>query len=355
MLNVSIPEQEKTRSRKAIKCVVWDLDHTLWDGILLENEDVRLHENVAEIIKTLDSRGILQSIASKNDAQTALKKLEQLGLAEYFLYPQINWNAKSSSVKEIARSINIGIDTLAFIDDQQFELDEVAHEAPEVLCIEASKRDMLLSLPEMMPRFLTEDSRNRRSMYLSDMQRAEAEKNFVGPTEDFLKGLGMVFTIAPASLEDLQRTEELTVRTNQLNTTGYTYSYEELNAFRLSDRHKLFIAGLDDKYGSYGKIGVALVECMDDIWIIKLLLMSCRVMSRGVGTIMLHHLMRQAHQANVRLQAEFIPNGRNRMMHITYTFAGFKELEKREELVILEGDSSRWQPFPSYVKVICQE
>jgi len=98
MLNVSIPEQEKTRNRKTIKCVVWDLDHTLWDGILLENEDVRLHENVAEIIKTLDNRGILQSIASKNDAQTAMKKLEQLGLAEYFLYPQINWNAKSSSV-----------------------------------------------------------------------------------------------------------------------------------------------------------------------------------------------------------------------------------------------------------------
>ncbi len=355
MIHTHVSEQKQGNSTKSIKCVVWDLDHTLWDGILLENEDVELHENVAEIIKTLDSRGILQSIASKNDYQTALAKLKHFGLAEYFLYPQINWNAKSSSVREIARSINIGLDTLAFIDDQPFELDEVAHEVPEVLCIDASMRDTLLSLPEMMPRFLTEDSQSRRLMYLSDIERNEAEKSFTGPNEDFLKSLDMVFTIAPASQDDLQRTEELTARTHQLNTTGYTYSYEDLNKFRLSDRYKLFITGLDDKYGNYGKIGVALVECREDVWVVKLLLMSCRVMSRGVGTIMMNFLMRLAREAGVCLHAEFIPNEKNRMMLITYKFAGFKELEKRGNLVIFEGDLSRIQPFPTYVTVKCQE
>jgi FkbH-like protein len=355
MIDAQVSVQRKRNSKQTIKCVVWDLDNTLWDGVLLENPEVKLRENVVEIIKTLDSRGILQSIASKNDHQTAMAKLQEFGLAEYFLYPQINWNTKSSAMREIAKAINIGIDTLAFIDDQPFELDEVAHEVPEVLCIDAGQLETLLDMPEMMPRFITEDSRKRRLMYLSDIERNAAEKNFVGPNEDFLKTLEMVFTIAPATLDDLQRAEELTVRTHQLNTTGYTYSYEELNAFRVSERHKLFIAGLDDKYGSYGKIGVALVECGEEVWVVKLLLMSCRVMSRGVGTIMMNYLMSLAKEAGVRLHAEFIPNDRNRMMQITYKFAGFKEVERRGDLLILEGDLTRIQPFPSYVTVRCQQ
>lgn len=355
MSNVHISEQLMENNTRSIKCVIWDLDYTLWEGVLLENEDVTLYENIPDIIKTLDSRGILQSIASKNDYRTALAKLEHFGLAEYFLYPQINWNAKSSSVREIARSLNIGLDTLAFIDDQPFELAEVAHEIHEVLCIDASTRDTLLARPEMMPHFITEDSRNRRSMYLSDIERNAAEKSFTGPNEEFLQTLDMVFTIALASQDDLQRAEELTARTHQMNTTGYIYSYDELDEFRLTERYKLYIAGLSDKYGDYGKIGVTLVECQEEVWVIKLLLMSCRVMSRGVGTIMMNFLMGQARQAGVRLHAEFIPNAKNRMMLITYKFAGFKELEKRGNLQIFEADLSHIQPFPAYVTVNCQE
>ena len=121
----------------------------------------------------------------------------------------------------------------------------------------------------------------------------------------------MVLTIFPAKEEDLQRAEELTVRTNQLNATGYTYSYNELNQFRLSDKYKLLMARLDDKYGRYGHIGLALVKCNPDVWTLKLLLMSCRVMSRGVGSIMLNHIMQLAKSHKVRLRAEFVPTGRN--------------------------------------------
>lgn len=116
----------------------------------------------------------------------------------------------------------------------------------------------------------------------------------VGPKEEFLTTLKMMLTIAPASVEELKRAEELTVRTHQLNTTGYTYSYEELDQFRQSDRHLLLIAGLDDKYGTYGKIGVILVECFEAVWTIKLLLMSCRVMSRGVGSVVINHIRNEA-------------------------------------------------------------
>lgn len=342
----------KTRS---IKCVVWDLDNTIWQGILLEDEHVTIRPGVVEALETLDRRGILLSIASRNDRETTLRKLEELGLKKYFLYPQINWEMKSSSIRAIAQSLNIGIDTFAFIDDQPFEREEVNFAIPEVLCIDAEKVSEICALPEMMPRFITDDSHRRRQMYQSDVERNSAEKDFTGSNDEFLATLGMHFTIVRAQEEDLRRAEELTVRTHQLNTTGYTYSYEELNALRSSDTHKLFISGLEDKYGTYGKIGLTLVECQQDAWIVKLLLMSCRVMSRGVGTIMMNYIMHQAKQANVRLLAEFIPNDRNRMMYVTYKFGGFTEVERKDTLIVFEADLARIQPFPAYVTLHVEE
>lgn len=349
---ISTQEQNlnsKQKDKKIIKCIVWDLDNTLWHGILLEHEKVSLRENIVNLIQTLDNRGILQSIASKNEPNTAISKLEEFGLKEYFLYPQINWNSKAASLKEIARLLNIGLDAIAFIDDQLFELEEVKFSLPEIFCINADEIGNILYMPVMNPRFVTEDSQIRRLMYLSDIERQDAEKEFVGTPDKFLATLKMNFTISSAQEEDLQRAEELTLRTNQLNTTGYTYSYDELNHFRCSENHKLLIASLEDKYGSYGKIGLVLIEYQAEIWTIKLLLMSCRVMSRGVGTIMLNHVMSLAKSSNVRFLAEFVSNDRNRMMYISYKFAGFKEIDKNGDLVIFENDLSRIQEMPEYI------
>jgi FkbH-like protein len=343
--------QQQEAETKLVKCVVWDLDNTLWDGVLLEDGEVGLRPNVPDIIRELDGRGILQSVASKNDYEKAAAHLKELGLWEYFLYPQINWNSKAASIESIARSINIGLDSMAFIDDQIFERDEVNFSLPAVRCIDSAELDLLLDRPEMMPTFITEDSKVRRLMYLSDIERNRAEEEFVGPKEEFLATLGMVFTISPAAEEDLKRAEELTVRTNQLNTTGYTYSYDELNQFRESDEHLLLITSLEDRYGTYGKIGLALLECRPEVWTIKLLLMSCRVMSRGVGAILLNQIVRLAAESNVRLRAEFVSNNRNRMMYITYKFAGFREFDKAGEMVVFEHDEARAQPFPDYVSV----
>jgi FkbH-like protein len=346
--------QERVK-QKTIKCVVWDLDNTLWDGVLLEDEQVVLRQEIVDVIKVLDSRGILQSIASKNTYETAMAKLEQFGISQYFLYPQINWNSKAASVREIARLLNLGIDTFAFVDDQPFERDEVAFQLSEVLCLDSRDGASIPDLPAMMPRFITEDSARRRAMYLADIERNQAEQNFVGANEQFLATLGMTFTIQLARAEDLQRAEELTVRTHQLNSTGYTYSYEELDAFRQSDTHKLFVAGLDDRYGTYGKIGLALVECQPEIWTLKLLLMSCRVMSRGVGTIMVNYLLKLAKEQGVRLQAEFVSTERNRVMLVTYRFGGFKQIKQDGNFLVFEHDLKQVQAFPEYVNVLIEE
>jgi FkbH-like protein len=342
-------KQDQEKEKKPIKLVIWDLDNTLWDGTLLESDDVRLRPGIRETLAKLDERGILLSIASKNDHDAAFHKLQEFGLHEYFLYPRINWNSKAANIQEIVKSINIGADTVAFLDDDQFEREEVRHSLPELLILDANAVAGLTEREEFVPPFITEDSARRRLMYQADIERKKAEGEFVGPQEDFLASLKMNFTIAAASEDDLQRAEELTVRTNQLNTTGYTYSYDELNVFRKSPDHLLLVASLDDKFGTYGKIGLALVEESSAVWTIKLLLMSCRVMSRGVGTILMNHILKLARDAGVRLRAEFRSNGKNRMMLVTYKFGAFKEVEKIGDLIIFEHDLQRIQPPPEWV------
>ena len=346
-----LQKSQEEKKKKSIKCVVWDLDNTIWQGVLLEDKQVTLMPNIIQILETLDSRGILQSISSKNDYNTAMAKLEEFGIAQYFLYPQIHWNAKSEAVRAIAKSINIGLDAVAFIDDQPFEREEVSFSVPDVLCIDAAELSTLLDRKEFNPRFITDDSKMRRLMYLSDIERNNAEKDFSGPQDEFLATLGLKFTLGPAKEDDLKRAEELTMRTHQLNTTGYTYSYDELDQFRQSERHKLLIASLTDKYGTYGKIGLALVECNQDHWMLKLLLMSCRVMSRGVGTIMVNYILKLAKEAGVPLRAEFISNDRNRMMYVTYKLGNFRVLSQEGDLTVFENDCSRIQEFPPYVGV----
>jgi FkbH-like protein len=334
-----------------IKCVVWDLDNTLWDGTLLEDGEVRLRPDVVEHIKRLDGLGVLHSVASKNDPEAATAKLREFGLEDMFLYPRIGWNPKSESVKQIAAKLNLGLDAFAFVDDQPFERSEVEFALPQVTCVDAAEIDTVLHQSDFHPRFVSDESAQRRGMYLSQLARDDIEAEFSGTNEQFLASLRMTFSIGPAKREDLQRAEELTIRTNQLNSTGRTYSYDELDELRESPDHLLLVATLTDRFGSYGKIGLALVEKAQPYWQLNMMLMSCRVMSRGVGTVLLGHIMERAAEAGAGLRADFVETGRNRMMQITYAFSGFREVGRQDGRLVLEADLANIQPAPEYVEL----
>ncbi|KAB1162375.1 HAD-IIIC family phosphatase [Micromonospora sp. AMSO12t] len=334
-----------------IKCVVWDLDHTVWDGVLLEDGEVTVRPAAVARIRALDAMGVLNSVASKNDHEAAMAKLRELGLDEMFVFPRIGWDAKSESIRQIAAKLNLGLDAFAFVDDQEFELAEVAYALPEVTCVDAADIEQVLTGVEFRPRFITDESAQRRGMYQSQLTRDEVAADFVGTSEEFLATLDMTFTIEPARREDLQRAEELTVRTNQLNSTGKTYSYDELDALRESPDHLLLVATLTDRFGSYGKIGVALVEKSKPDWRLHMILMSCRVMSRGVGSVLLGHIMSQAKAAGAGLRADFVETGRNRMMQITYAFSGFREVSRDGSHLVLAANLDNLQEPPDYVRI----
>ncbi|HET6481156.1 MAG TPA: HAD-IIIC family phosphatase [Actinoplanes sp.] len=342
-------------STVSVKCVVWDLDNTMWTGVLLEGDPIELRPGLRQVMETLDRRGILQSVASKNDERSARAALEQFGLWEFMLYPQIGWSSKSSSIRSIAASLNIGLDAIVFVDDDPFERDEVASEIPEVRSFEPDTVPNLLDLPEFTPRYITAESARRRQMYIADSRRAKMADGFTGAKEEFLRSLRLRFEIARAQEADLQRAEELTERTHQLNTTGHTYTYDELNALRTSESHLVLIARLADKFGDYGTIGLAVVEKAAHHWVVKLLLFSCRVTSRGVAVVLMNHLKRSARDAGVRLLADMIPTERNRVMYLSFLMTRFEVLEQDQHGVRMEADLAEIPEDPSYVKVTVVE
>lgn len=336
---------------KDIKCVIWDLDNTIWEGILLEDKAVQLREGIREVLEELDNRGILHAIASKNNYDEAIAKLSELGIAHYFLFPQIGWNAKSHAVIRIQEQLNIGIDTFLFIDDQPFEREEVKNAHQQITCMDAAEFRLLLTDKRLQPKFITTDSRRRRFMYVEAMERARQEEEFQGPKEQFLAQLNMELLISPAGEDDLERAEELTLRTNQYNATGTVYSYEELNYFRTSPHHDLLVCELTDKFGSYGKIGLALLEKMPAHWHLRMMLVSCRVISHGIGTVLLNYILNQAFHINKKVRADFQQTNRNRVMYLTFKFAGFTEIAKETGLILFENETSQLLKLPGYIKI----
>ncbi|QKG19180.1 HAD-IIIC family phosphatase [Actinomadura verrucosospora] len=308
-----------------VKCLVWDLDNTLWQGTLLEDPDVELTDGVRDVIAELDARGILHSISSKNDYDLAWTKLEKLGLAEYFVFPQIGWGRKSDAVLEIAERLNFAPGTVAFIDDLPTERAEVNFAAPDVRCYPAERIAALPGLPEFSPAVVTVDARRRREMYQAGFRRDAEKESFNGPDEEFLRTLDLVMTIKFADHEDLSRVEELTLRTSQMNATGVHYSDATLRGLLADPAHAVLTVNMADRFGPHGAVGVMLLERRPDVWHLKLLATSCRVVAFGAGAVILNWLVDQAARAGAHLAADFRRTDRNRMMEIAYRFAGFTD------------------------------
>lgn len=332
-----------------IKCVVWDLDGTIWEGVLLEGGARQLMPGIALTLTLLDQRGILHSIVSRNDAAAARQRLCELHIDHMFVCPQIGWDAKPIGVSTIARSLNIALGSVAFIDDDPFERDDVAFAMPDVRCYPSEVASDLPELSAFKPAVISPESPSRRLRYQAEARRDNDEQSFVGSREAFLSQLGLTLEIRHATHHDLERTEELTVRTHQLNTTGRTYSRDELRELLAADDAKLLLASLEDRYGTYGTVGLAVITGRHT-QTLRLFLMSCRVMSRGVGSVFLSHLMQAAALDGQRLLAEVIPTSSNRMMIATLRLLGFEIIRENEGTLTLEASGTVPQ-LPPYVEL----
>jgi FkbH-like protein len=318
-----------------VKCLVWDLDDTLWDGTVLEGDRPAPFPATVAALRTLDERGILHAVASRGDHDLAAAHLAAQGLDEFFTVLEIGWGAKSGAVRRIADALGISTDTIAFVDNDPLERAEVAAALPMVRRYPAQDAPALPGLPEFQVLSVTAESRERRLLYRRETRRRQAQESHTGPPARFLASLGLVLTVRRATEADLERARELTVRTHQLNTTGRTYGMEELRSLCASPRHDVLVADLTDRFGSYGTIGLALTEIAGDTSALKLLLLSCRVMSRGVGPALIGHFVRETLAAGRRPTAEFIPTDVNRIMLVNLRFSGFEVVGRTADGMVL--------------------
>ncbi len=308
-----------------VKCLVWDLDNTLWQGTLLDGDNVRITDETKQVITELDRRGILQAVCSRNDHDHAWQRLEQLGVAEYFVLPHIGWGPKSDSVRSIAERLNFAHAAMAFIDDTPAERAEVSYHLPDVRCYGPGQLTDLLGRAEFSPATVTVDSGRRRRMYQAGFRRDAEREEYQGTDEDFLRSLDLWMSIGRATGGELSRVEELTLRTSQMNATGVHYDAAALRRLMTDPGHEVLVVAMGDRFGPHGAVGLLLLRRMPGAWHLKLLATSCRVVSFGAGSVVLNWLVDQAATAGVHLIADFRATERNRMMEIAYRFAGFDD------------------------------
>ena len=338
-------------NRRSIKCVIWDLDNTLWDGVLSEGDAITIRPEALQLVRRLDAGGIVQSIASKNEHANVMRVLEANGLADLFVFEKISWGPKSESVEDIVRDIGIGADSVVFLDDSAFERAEVGTRVPKVACFSLEEFLELDSREHWIPEILSEEAARRPSMYRAEARRKAAQAEFSRTPVEFLATLGMDLTIRRATALDLERASELTDRTNQLNTTGTTFSIEELAALGERPDGYVLVVELTDRFGDSGRIGLCLAHRGKGHWLVELLLLSCRVLGRNLGGAVLGTIGKVAAADGVPLRVAFRPNSRNRQMQITLGLLEFQKVGGEGDVVFYECANPAEIRVPSYVSV----
>jgi FkbH-like protein len=333
MSNLKEELEFKNNSIK-VKCICWDLDNTLWKGIIGEDgpENVKMNKDALDLVKSLDQRGILQSICSKNDSSLAWKKLTDEKLDHFFLYPEIHWNPKSQSIKRIANNLNISIDSIGFIDDSIRELEEVASNLPNVKLYNADEISNLLDYSEFnIP--ITSMSHLRREMYITELKRSSSLIETFNDPDAFLLSCQMELMIGhPKDQIDIDRCLELLQRTNQFNLTGNKYSYKGLENLLDSSKHKSFFGRLRDKFGEMGIVIFFSVNTSNkNEVIIEEFVMSCRVAQKNVDLAVIQWICQNFIQTNqTKIQIRYKNTGKNKPM-----------LKILRKLSLLINDSNR--------------
>ena len=282
-VKVSNRVYEKINPAARVKCVAWDLDNTLWDGVIgdIDEGTVTVNEAAISLVKSLDERGILQTIVSKNTYEIAWKKIEELGIGEYFLYPAINWGQKSKNLLAIAKELNINIDTFALIDDSEFERNEVKTALPQVRVYNVAEIEGLLETPEF-DIVITEESSKRRLTYLSEKTRKEISASYGDDYEAFLKTCQMELFVSKLEDKTIVRCHELLQRSNQYNVLMQCRSLDYLYKLLQDESYDAYVLRMKDKYGDYGVIGFVSIKKNDDMNVVEDFVMSCRAAKKKV-------------------------------------------------------------------------
>ena len=324
------------------KCIVVDLDNTLWGGVAGEDgiDGVALgrtypgncFRDFQSALLKLYHRGILLAINSKNNEHDALQIIDthpdMVLRREHFAAMRINWQDKATNLREIARELNIGIDSCIFLDDNAVECDLVRRECPECEVVHLPDKPYLL--PDLVARLpgvenvrLTTEDRRKGEMY---RERAARQAQAGGYTniDEFLRSLDIEVEVQPAASFSIPRIAQLTQKTNQLNVTTRRYTEAQIQTFADDPAFAVYSVAAKDRFGSEGIIGVFILHFRDASCRIDTLLLSCRVIGRGIEQYMVATILDVCRDRGAEtLVGEFLPTAKNQPAADLYSRLGF--------------------------------
>lgn len=349
------------------KCLILDLDNTLWGGVVgddgWENIQVghglgigKAYTEFQEWVKKLKNRGIIIAVCSKNDEDKAKEPFEKnpemvLRLDDIAVFVA-NWENKADNIRTIQQILNIGFDSMVFLDDNPFERNMVRENVPGV-CVPELPEDpgdyleYLYSLNLFETASYSAGDKDRTKQYQTEAKRVQAAQKFTNEA-DFLKSLDMVSVVEGFTPFNIPRVAQLSQRSNQFNLRTVRYTDGEIAALGASDKHVCLSFTLEDKFGDNGLICVIILERRDaktlfvDTWF-----MSCRVLKRGMENFTLNTMVEYAKAHGFeRIVGEYIPTLKNGMVKEHYTNLGFSPIGDNLYELNIQG----YEPRECYIR-----
>lgn len=331
------------------KCLVLDLDNTLWGGVVGEDglQGIKIaQDGIGEVyrnfqieIKKIKEKGILLALCSKNnlnDAKEVFDIHRDMVLKwDDFIIHKVNWELKSENIKDIAKELNIGEDSLVFIDDNPTEREIVSKETNCIVTDFPEREEELLSLIAMVDlkyfskMAITNEDKTKYEQYKQNLERLNEEKSFVN-IDDFIRNLNITLTIYKDSVEQITRIAQLTQKTNQFNLTTKRYTEEDIKLFMNNDNFSVFSADVKDKYGNYGIVLVAILEYSNKKVNIDTFLMSCRVIGKKIENVFLYNILKEFNSES--FEGKYIRTAKNVLVEDFYDTNYFDCTENTEKV-----------------------
>jgi len=336
------------------KCLILDLDNTVWGGIIGDDgmENIQLGElgmghafdALQRWARELKHRGIILAVCSKNDEDIAKEPFRNhpdmsLRLDDIAVFTA-NWDNKVDNIKLIQKTLNIGFDSMVFLDDNPFERNMIRDLLPDVTVPELPEDpalyvSFLRSLNLFETASFSEEDRSRTRQYQEKMARVDFEKTFTS-VDDYLRNLEMSSLVKPFDDFSVPRIAQLTQRSNQFNLRTVRYTEAEIESMRSAKDFLTLAFHLEDRFGDHGLIGLTVLNTLDaetafiDTWI-----MSCRVLKRGMEEFMLNQVVSEARRRGVKkLIGEYIPTPKNGIVKTFYSSLGFARNNGKWEMSI---------------------
>lgn len=330
---------------KLKKCVILDLDNTVWGGIIgddgIENIQIgslgigKAFTEFQYWIKKLKNRGIIVAVCSKNTESIAKEPFEKhpdmvLRLEDISVF-MANWENKADNIRAIQRILNIGFDSMVFLDDNPFERNLVRENIPQITVPElpedpAEYLEYLYTLNLFETNSFSDEDKERTKLYQIEAQRVVTKQKFTNE-DDFLKSLDMISVVASFTKFNIPRVAQLSQRSNQFNLRTVRYTESDIENLAKSNDYVTFAFTLEDKFGDNGLIAVVVLKKNSETDLfIESWFMSCRVLKRGMENFMLNTLVAYAKTNGFeRIIGEYIPTPKNEIVKDHYQNLGFEQ------------------------------